>query len=230
MPETASSASTAARAVVDRRVDANVDKPEESTRESLLRVATELFATHGYHAVGMRSIADAVGVQPASVYHHFESKAAMLSEIAYAATSGFIADAMTTLAGPGRARDRLATVLHRHIHYFHTHRLEEAVTRRDMTALAPEVLADIQQTRRAYHQAVTTTIAEGCDSSDFAVESPELAAFAALDAINGINHWYRADGPVDLDTLADRYVAMVLDGLLQAGRAMPPPPTGTTEP
>ncbi len=212
----------AAAAEADSAADQTPQAGPESTRASLLRTATELFAEHGYHAVGMRSIADTVGVRPASVYHHFESKAAMLSEIAHAATSDFTRDAMKTLAGPGRPRARLTTVLRQHIHYFHRHRLEEAVTRHDMAALPPDVLVDIQRSRRAYHQAVTATIAEGCSVGDFDVASPELAAFAVLDAINGINLWYRSDGPVDLPTLVDRYLAMTLDGLLQAGRDTAP--------
>ena len=32
-------------------------------RESIIQEATKLFAEHGYHAVGMRSIANAVGIQ-----------------------------------------------------------------------------------------------------------------------------------------------------------------------
>ena len=201
----------------ERTGDAAADVAE-STRANLLRTATELFADHGYHAVGMRSIADAVGIQPASLYHHFESKAAILSEIAYAATSDFTGTAMAILTGDGSPRRRLASVLHLHIRYFHDHRLEEAVTRRDMNALPPEVLNEIQQARRAYHRAVTAVIAGGCEAGEFAVASPDLAAFAVLDAVNGINLWYRADGPVDLPSLAETYVVMALDGLLQADR------------
>ncbi|MEE8600069.1 TetR/AcrR family transcriptional regulator [Euzebya tangerina] len=191
-------------------------KGVETTRETVLRTATELFAEHGYHAVGIRSIADAVGVKPASLYHHFDSKAALLSEIAHAATSRFTTDALATLEGPGSPRDRLAAVLHHHIRYFHDHRQEEAITRRDMASLPPAVLDDIQTARRAYHQAVTAAITAGCAAGEFQVGSPALAAFAVLDAVNGINVWFRPDGPIDLESLADHYVTMALDGLLQS--------------
>ncbi len=197
---------------------------EETTRDSVLRTATDLFAEHGYHAVGMRWIADAVGLRTASLYHHFPSKAALLSEIAYAATSEFITDALADLDGPGTAAHRLGTVLRNHIIYFHQHRREEAITRRDMASLPADVLAQIQQTRRAYHTAITNTIADGCASGEFAVTSPDLAAFAILDAINGINLWFRPTGTFDLDALSDAYLKMMLEGILSAVRGPPETP------
>lgn len=197
----------------------------ETTREAVVRAATELFAAHGYHAVGMRAIAEAVDLRTASLYHHFPSKAALLSVIARAATSSFIDDALVDLRQPGPAAPRLGRVLHDHIVYFHEHRLEEAITRRDLAALPEDVMTEIQAERRAYHAAVTETIAAGCATGEFRVASPHLATFAILDAVNGINVWYRPAGAWELGALADAYVEMILHGMLSAVRPTAVRPT-----
>lgn len=50
-------------------------------RDEILHVAAELFANKGFKNTTIKDIADAAGVKPASLYHHFDSKEAMVDEI-----------------------------------------------------------------------------------------------------------------------------------------------------
>jgi AcrR family transcriptional regulator len=52
-----------------------------STRERILREASLLFATKGYHGTSTREIAAAVGIQQPSLFHHFGSKDAIMDEL-----------------------------------------------------------------------------------------------------------------------------------------------------
>lgn len=54
---------------------------EPETRVRIFEAATELFSEEGFHNVSMRQIANVVGIQPSSIYNHFKSKDAILSEI-----------------------------------------------------------------------------------------------------------------------------------------------------
>jgi AcrR family transcriptional regulator len=47
------------------------------TKEQILLVATMSFAKNGFAAVSMRDIAKLLGIQPSSLYNHFESKDAL---------------------------------------------------------------------------------------------------------------------------------------------------------
>ena len=60
----------------------------QEQRQRVLDAATALFAEHGYEATGMRAIADAVGIRPASLYHYFPSKEALLGALFTAAAAG----------------------------------------------------------------------------------------------------------------------------------------------
>src|SRR5262249_19828339 len=50
-------------------------------REQIFQAAIDLFAAKGYHATSMQDIADALGIQRVSLYHHIESKEDLLFEI-----------------------------------------------------------------------------------------------------------------------------------------------------
>ena len=52
-----------------------------STRQRILREASLLFATKGYHGTSTREIAAAVGIQQPSLFHHFESKDTIMAEL-----------------------------------------------------------------------------------------------------------------------------------------------------
>lgn len=52
-----------------------------ATRAQILDAAEELFATNGYHATSLRSIARAIGMTHAGVLTHFASKEAVLVEL-----------------------------------------------------------------------------------------------------------------------------------------------------
>src|SRR6266699_6170150 len=52
-----------------------------SRRDELLAVAAKLFAARGYHGTRMDDVADAVGLNKATVYHYYASKSLILWDI-----------------------------------------------------------------------------------------------------------------------------------------------------
>jgi AcrR family transcriptional regulator len=51
------------------------------TRQKILDAARDLFVANGYEATSMRAIAKRIEYTPTAIYHHFESKEALLSEL-----------------------------------------------------------------------------------------------------------------------------------------------------
>ncbi|SFP67998.1 TetR/AcrR family transcriptional regulator [Salibacterium halotolerans] len=52
-----------------------------SKKEIIMDTAESLFYQHGFHAVGVKSILDQVGVAPMTMYYHFQSKEILTQEI-----------------------------------------------------------------------------------------------------------------------------------------------------
>ena len=57
------------------------EQDRTTTKEKIMRVAAKMFSERGYDKVTMREIATAVGINSASIYHHFPSKDAILKSL-----------------------------------------------------------------------------------------------------------------------------------------------------
>lgn len=55
--------------------------PEGARRSEILEIAAGLFAASGYVGTSLRDVADACGILPGSLYHHFDSKQAIAIEL-----------------------------------------------------------------------------------------------------------------------------------------------------
>jgi AcrR family transcriptional regulator len=66
-----------ARASQERR-----SRERAETRQKILDAAREMFVRHGYEATTMRAIAEKIQYTPTAIYHHFQSKEALLTELA----------------------------------------------------------------------------------------------------------------------------------------------------
>src|SRR5437764_14596953 len=58
-------------------------------RKELTRAAARLFADRGYHGTSLADLAEALGIQKASLYHHIDSKEDLLWEVARAGAESF---------------------------------------------------------------------------------------------------------------------------------------------
>jgi hypothetical protein len=99
------------------------------------------------------------------------------------------------------------------------------------TALGPQRRAEIAKLRDDYEGSWREVIAEGVDAGELAPVDPRLATTLALSALNGMALWYRPDGPLRPEQIADRYADLLLGGLLggpELALSGRPRHTGTT--
>lgn len=186
-------------------------------REEILEAATQLFAERGYHAVGMRGIAEAVGVRTSSLYHHFPSKQKLLAAIAADGNHAFIEAHAPTLEGDGAPEQRLAEVLRAMIVYYWTHRLQREVGLREVRELAvgePEVYDLIQRDLRRFQRGVETAIAEGIETGVFDVDDARLTARAVIGMCLSVNDWFRPGRSITIERVAEHYTHLVIDRVL----------------
>ena len=93
------------------------DRERLETREKILAAARDMFAEEGFEAVTMRAIADRIEYTPTAIYHHFENKNALLTELCRGdfgilarafAGGGAPADPVERILAVGRAYLRFA--------------------------------------------------------------------------------------------------------------------------
>lgn len=183
--------------------------------EQIVATAARLFASHGYHEIGMREIADALGIRGASLYHHYPSKEDILFAVCLTVTAEPVERQLPLLDEAGTPTSRLAALVRAHVLHLVERQTEHLVGRHELSALTPEHRTVVDGHRRHYHRRVRDTIAAGVRSGEFSVPDVDLVTLALLDMLNGTSTWYHPDPERPAAELAEAYVRLAIGGLLQ---------------
>ncbi len=172
------------------------------------QAALTLFARHGYAAVSMRRIAAEVGVQAGALYNYTPDKQTLLFSLLKGHMDDLLADWAATPRGaaPVEAMERFARF---HI-LFHLQRPEAVfISYMELRNLEPENFRVIEALRRRYEDEVESILRAGCAAGQFSVPDTKIATLAIIAMLTGVNTWYRPEGRLTPDQVADTYWAMV---------------------
>src|ERR1700741_5361169 len=92
-----------------------------SRREELLDAAALLFAEHGFARVTMDDIGAACGISGPALYHHFESKEAMLGEMLVSISRYLLGGGRAIVDLGGAPADTLGRLIEFHVDFAVTH-------------------------------------------------------------------------------------------------------------
>ena len=87
------------------------DTDAGDTRQRILAVAQELFASQGYAGTSIADIANRLGMSKASLYYHFRSKADIIDELLAAPLAAYTELAENASAGRHTAEELLAAII-----------------------------------------------------------------------------------------------------------------------
>jgi AcrR family transcriptional regulator len=189
-------------------------------RREIDEVASELFHANGYAATSVRDIARALDIQGASLYAHVASKEDVLWSIVDSTATRFERGADTAMQDASTADpiDRLAALVEAHVETvaFDPGRASVFVT--EWRHLSPDRRAMIAERRDAYEARFRDAIRDGIAVGAFRQTDSDVAATFILTALNGIATWYRPDGRLSADRIADHYVDLALRALTEDHR------------
>src|SRR4051794_37657447 len=136
-----------------------------SRRDELTRVAAELFAERGYHGTSIGDLADAMGVQKGSLYHHIESKADLLWAVASEGAAAFHA-ALDAIDESLPATEKIRHALRAHLAVVAGQLELATVFTKEWTALEGERREAFLLERRRYEERVRELFREGVERSE----------------------------------------------------------------
>jgi AcrR family transcriptional regulator len=180
-------------------------------REELTRIAARLFAEKGYQGTSLADLAEELGVQKPSLYHHIDSKEDLLWEVAWAGAEAFHA-ALDSVPADARATERIRLALRAHLAVVAGQLDVATVFVREWRYLSDERRAAFTGERRRYEERIRELFREGVDGSELRTDLDiATAALLFLSAANWAYTWLRPGA--ETDTLADRLYAALLDGM-----------------
>lgn len=180
-------------------------------REELSRQAARLFAEKGYHGTSVGELAQAMGVQKGSLYAHIEGKQDLLYETMREGADAFHRG-LDTIPEDAPASEKIRLALRAHLRVV-AEQLEIAtVFVQEWKYLEADRLEEIVNERRRYEERVRALFREGRELGELRSDLDEhVAALLFLSAANWAYTWLREG--TDTDALADRFYALLVDGM-----------------
>lgn len=185
-------------------------------RAQLLAISAELFARRGYSQTTVRDIADEAGILSGSLYHHFDSKEAMLHEILQEFMGNLLAGFVECVERGGSPRESLDGLVRSAFATIHASPHAVALYQNESAVLASlPNFRFVSDTSTRVEAVWVRVLEEGRQAGDFRDDLDVNLVYRFIrDAVWATVRWYRPDGRLQHGAVADQYLAMLHGGLL----------------
>ena len=180
-------------------------------RQELTREASRLFAERGYHGTSMDALAQALGVQKGSLYSLIGSKQELLYATMREGATAFHA-ALDAVPERAAGAERVRIALRGHLRVVSEQLDVATVFTREWRYLEGERALEFLAERRRYEERIRALFREGRENGALRSDLDDgAAALLVLSAANWAYTWLRPEA--DTDALADRFFALLVDGI-----------------
>jgi AcrR family transcriptional regulator len=184
-------------------------------REDQVRAAAlRLFKEKGYHATSMRDIAAAVGINKGSLYSYIKSKEDLLIPV-FEQAQGVLTSQIEQICADANlsATERLKRAIHAHVTAVADNLDILTVYLSEWRQLGTESLATNRDQRARYAFLFHEILSEGMASGEFRPMDTRIVMLGMIGMCNYLFRWYRPEGRLTPDQVADELIDMVMQGV-----------------
>jgi TetR/AcrR family transcriptional regulator, cholesterol catabolism regulator len=184
-------------------------------RAAMYRTVAQLFRDRGFDATSVSDIARALGLTKAGLYHHFESKEALLFEIMMFGLDKVRDEVILPVRAIGDPEERLRQLIVRHARI--TTRGQGAVAHLgdEIRSLPPPARKQIEHRMRVYFDLVRDTLGELQAAGRLRDVDTTVAAFSVIGMILWLPRWFRQNGHLTQEQIADQVANVALGGVVR---------------
>jgi TetR/AcrR family transcriptional regulator, cholesterol catabolism regulator len=153
--------------------------------------AQTLFRARGYSATSMRDLADALGIEAASLYNHIASKEEILQEICFRMADEFFSAIEPIVESALGPKEKLRAATEAHLGVIAANADASAVFLHEWRHLGEPFLGDFKLMRRRYEQIFRKIIEEGILKGVFRKIDATLVARTLLSGTNWTYESYK---------------------------------------
>lgn len=188
-------------------------RKKASKKDLIVQRAAAMFREKGFPATSMRDLAEAVGMEAASLYNHIQSKADILQDIIFR-TANDCNVHMDGLEGqPGGSVEKLESLIRFHVQMM-VHRFDDYyVMINEWIHLTEPYLTSFTVQRRNYVQKMEAIIADGIRQQELQPVEPYVAMLTILSSVRGLEFWHRSEKRLSPQVLEDNMVRLLIGGL-----------------
>jgi AcrR family transcriptional regulator len=183
-------------------------------RADFYRTAAQLFRERGFDATSVSDVARALGLTKAGLYHHFESKEALLFEIMSFGLDKVRDEVVVPVQAIRDPEERLRQLIVRHARITTRGRGAVAHLGDEIRALAPAARKEIERRMRVYFDLVRNTLHDLKSAGRLRNVDLTVATFSLAGMILWLPRWFRQGGRLTQEQVAVEIANMALGGLL----------------
>jgi AcrR family transcriptional regulator len=188
------------------------EKEREIKREAVLRAAAQAFNENGFHATSLDDIAEHLGVTKPTLYYYFKNKDEILFECVRVGL-GMLKQAISDIDTPdSTVLDKLIAAMRKYAEII-TMDFGMCLVRVGEDPLPPESRKKLRRLKAGIDREFRNLIQQGIDKGVLAPVDAKIAAFTIAGALSWIGKWYRPDGPLSPEEIADQCIAVLMNGV-----------------
>lgn len=185
----------------------------QARRLEILRAAGRQFRARGFVETGMRDIAEAAELSPANLYNYFQGKHEILFFCQDNSLDRMIAALEKARRIKGSVAAKLSFVIISHLRCL-LDEIEGSAAHLLTNALPARQQRYLLAKRDRYELGVRNLIASGMRTGEFVPGDAALMARAILGALNWSVQWFRPDGEMTAEEIAEKLANYLVRGLL----------------
>jgi AcrR family transcriptional regulator len=198
----------------------NPDQDYHQRRSDLIKAAAKVFWEKGFRATTVNDVAQAVGIDRASLYYYVSGKEELFHEVIRDATTKNVVMAEEILKRQGGAADKLRTLfLELMTSFERQYPYMFIYIQEDMVQIASERTRwekEMKALAKRFNEAVIGIVQSGLDDGTFHKNhgSARLIAYGVIGMCNWSHRWFRPGAGETAENIGHTFADMVLDGLL----------------
>jgi TetR/AcrR family transcriptional regulator, cholesterol catabolism regulator len=180
----------------------------ETTRArhaEVIRAASRIFFEKGYRATTIQDIGNAMNFTSAALYYYIGSKQQILVEIVLEPNRRLVACAERISRLDIPAAEQLRKMIIEHVGLMLQEREMFGVMFRERIELDQDHQTILRELEERYFTLVRDVIARGVQANQLVVADVSVATLALIGMINWTTRWYRKDGHLSPQQIAESY-------------------------
>jgi TetR/AcrR family transcriptional regulator, cholesterol catabolism regulator len=180
----------------------------------VISAAARVFAEKGFEATTVDDLLVATGMQRGGLYHYMTNKGDLLVEIHRRLIDPLLAEIERIDIEAHDPPATIRLISHALAHNLRDYNNEMIVFLHEWRTIRDDAAwEDIRHARRDLEHTIERTLRRGVMAGSFVIPDTRLAVLALLGMFNHAHQWFKPDGRVSADELADSFADIFLQGV-----------------
>jgi AcrR family transcriptional regulator len=189
--------------------------PNNQRLAEVYRTAAQIILRKGYDATSINDIANALGMTKAGLYHYINGKKELLFDIMNFGLDELDAEVAAPACSIADPSARLKFIIASHAQLVTRGQGAITILVDEITALSPAQNRMITRRKREYFDRLRDLLNELKMQGKLQDVDATAATFSLLGMINWLSRWFRQDGELTQEVVAEQIARIALNGLLR---------------